>query len=102
LKNRLIASESGALNDANAVGKATPGRVVDLNRATREDLESLPGIGAVLAERVIVHRAAAGRFHMVEDLRAVKGIGSRKFDRIKPLVTVGAADARGNTEKQPL
>lgn len=75
--------------------------LLDLNRASAEDLESLPGIGAVLAQRVITYRRSVGRFQAVEDLREVKGIGSKKFDRIKPLVTVAASGSKGKTEKQP-
>ena len=83
-------------------GVAAVRRVVDLNRATAKELESLPGIGAVLAERVIAYRQSVGRFQSVEDLREVAGIGSKKFDRLKPLVTVAAAETKGKQEKRPL
>lgn len=76
--------------------------LLDLNRASAEDLESLPGIGAVLAQRVIAYRKSAGRFQAVEELREVKGIGSKKFDRIKSLVAVAASGSKGKTEKHPL
>lgn len=67
---------------ARAVGK------IDLNRATEQDLESLPGIGEVLAGRIVKYRQDIGSFNRVEDLRDVKGIGKKKFDRIKNLVQV--------------
>lgn len=67
---------------AKAVGK------LDLNRATEKDLESLPGIGAVLAGRIVKYRQDIGSFSRVEDLRDVKGIGKKKFDKIKNLVQV--------------
>lgn len=76
--------------------------LLNLNRASAEDLESLPGIGAVLAQRVIGYRKSVGQFQTVEELREVKGIGSKKFDRIKPLVTVATSGSKGNTEKHPL
>ncbi len=63
-------------------------RRVDLNHATASDLEALPGIGPKLAQRVIEHRASHGPFTKVEDLRQVKGIGHRKFDRLRPHVLV--------------
>ncbi len=66
-------------------------RLLDLNRASADELEALPGIGAVLAQRMIAFRTSAGGFRTVEDLREVKGIGSKKFDRIKSLVTVSAS-----------
>lgn len=64
---------------------------LDLNRASAGELESLPGIGTALAQRVIAFRASAGGFRRVDDLRAVKGIGAKKFDRLKSLVTVSTA-----------
>lgn len=76
--------------------------VLDLNRATAQELELLPGIGAVLAERVIAYRKSVGRFRTVEDLREVAGIGAKKFDRLKPLVTVAAAETENHAEKRPL
>jgi competence protein ComEA len=63
-------------------------RLLDLNRASAGDLVSLPGIGPVLAQRVLAFRDSAGGFRTIEDLRAVKGIGSKKYDRLKSLVTV--------------
>lgn len=73
------------------------GRLLDLNRASAGDLEALPGVGAVLAQRVIAFRQSAGGFRSIEDLRRVKGIGVKKFDRLKPLVTVFAVDQKDMT-----
>lgn len=73
-----------------AVGRTTPsatparGARLDLNRADAAALESLPGIGPVLARRIVEHRATHGRFVRVEDLLAVRGIGPRLFVRIAP------------------
>jgi len=75
--------------------------LVDLNRASVEDLESLPGLGPVLARRVVAYRQSAGKFQSVEDLRQVKGIGQKKLDRVRPLVTVAAPDKQRKTEKPP-
>lgn len=63
-------------------------RQVDLNQATASDLQALPGIGPKLAQRVIDHRTARGPFGKIEDLQRVKGIGRRKFDRLRPHVLV--------------
>jgi competence protein ComEA len=62
---------------------------VDLNRAGVAELEQLPGIGRVLAQRVVDWRGAHGRFKSVDELSNVKGIGSKKLAQIKPLVRVG-------------
>lgn len=71
---------------------ATP---LDVNRATLEDFERLPGIGPGLAKLLLAHRAQHGPFLRVEDLRAVKGIGQKRFERLAPLVTVSARRAMG-------
>lgn len=63
---------------------------LDLNHASVGELESLPGIGTVLAQRVVAFRASVGRFQKIEDLRRVKGIGVKKFERLKPFVVVSA------------
>lgn len=61
---------------------------LDLNQATKQDFDALPGIGARLAERIIAYRQSVGTFHSLDELRQVKGIGSKKFERIRPLITV--------------
>lgn len=66
---------------------------IDLNRANAGELESLPGIGAVLAQRVIAFRESVGGFQKIEDLRAVKGIGAKKFERLRSFVMVSAANS---------
>ena len=76
------------------------GQLLDLNRAKVGDLEALPGIGAVLAQRVITFRESVGGFRSIEELRGVKGIGAKKFDRLKPLVTVSTVDQRDTTERR--
>ncbi|HYM89327.1 MAG TPA: ComEA family DNA-binding protein [Nitrospiraceae bacterium] len=62
--------------------------LLDLNRATDQDFDALPGIGPRLAERIMEYRQSVGAFHSLDELRTVKGIGKKKFERIRPLVTV--------------
>ena len=73
---------------------------LDLNRATDEDFDALPGIGPRLAERIMEYRQSVGAFHSLEELRAVKGIGEKKFERIRPLVTVTPNDALQDRRKK--
>jgi len=61
---------------------------LNLNTATKEDLMLLPGVGEATAERIILHRQDNGPFQRTEDLRKVKGIGEKKFQKIKPYITV--------------
>jgi len=77
---------------AAATSKRSHRGLLDLNRATKQDFDALPGIGPRLAERIMEYRQSVGVFHALDELRAVKGIGKKKFERIRPLVTV-ASDA---------
>lgn len=65
-----------------------PDGLLDLNRATPADLEELPGIGPVLAARIVAYREDVGGFTAVGDLRDVGGIGEQKFQAIADLVAV--------------
>lgn len=62
----------------------TLGLALDLNKATQGDLEALPGIGPVLAQRIMAHRQTHGPFRRLEDLEQVPGIGPKKLAQIKP------------------
>jgi competence protein ComEA len=81
-----------------AAPKRSHQRLLDLNRATDRDLDALPGVGPKLAERIMEYRQSVGTFHSLDELRAVKGIGRKKFEQIRPLVTVtpdaGLSDRR--------
>ena len=62
---------------------------VDVNRATAPELESLPGVGPSLAQRILDYRKEHGPFQRIEDLMNVQGIGEKNFLRIREHVTVG-------------
>jgi len=63
--------------------------IVNINTATAAQLETLPGIGPVLAERIVAYRDEHGSFRAVEELTKVKGIGTAKVEAILDLITVG-------------
>ncbi len=67
---------------------ASTGRI-NINTATQAELESLPGIGPSLAQRILDYREQNGPFKTIEDIQNVKGIGPVTFERIKDLITVG-------------
>ncbi len=68
-----------------APGKKAPAIVrVDLNRASKRDLMGLPGVGEVIAERILLYREEHGGFAAVADLMKVKGIGRKKLEQIAP------------------
>lgn len=67
------------------------GTRLDLNRASQQDLERLPGIGPGLATRILDSRAQRGIFGSVDDLRRVRGVGDLTLARLRPLVSIGPA-----------
>ncbi len=87
--------ESGAAAVAGGPAPATGGASgasggkVDLNRATAAELDALPGVGPSTAQKIVDDREANGPFKKVEDLMRVSGIGQKKFDALKDLITVG-------------
>jgi competence protein ComEA len=84
--DRLARKPSGSTRTAKK--PTVPDRLMDLNTATVAELDTLPGIGPVLAARIVAEREKKP-FAKVEDLRRVSGIGPKKFEAIRPLVTVG-------------
>jgi len=71
-----------------AAKSAAPAAPVNINTATQEQLETLPGLGAKVAQRIIEYRQKNGNFKKVEDLMNVKGIGEKSFLKLKPMLTV--------------
>ena len=72
---------------------ATATAPVNLNTATAEQLETIPGIGAKTAERIIAYRQKNGGFKKIEDLMLVQGVGEKSFLKMKPLITVASTKA---------
>lgn len=73
--------------------KLTLGLTLDLNRATCSELEALPRIGPVLADRIVQDRRSNGPYLRVEDIKRVRGIGPAVLRHILPLVTVKGASS---------
>jgi len=69
-------------------GEGQSPQKIDINRAELWLLESLPGIGETLAERIVDYRSANGPFHRIEDLLKVSGIGEATFENMKDFITV--------------
>ena len=59
---------------------------VGINSSTKEELTNIPGVGEVLAMRIVEYRDAHGHFYRAEDLLEVEGIGAKKFEKIKEYI----------------
>ncbi len=73
---------------ADVFGASLTGALINLNSATCKQLEELPGIGEVIAQRIVDYRTEHGGFKIVDELLEVEGIGSKKFEDIKDKVVV--------------
>lgn len=74
--------------DAEDLSFGKGGTKVNINTATQNELDSLPGIGPALAQRIIDYREENGNFNAIEDLQNVKGIGDSKYEDIKDKIVV--------------
>jgi len=84
----LASSQEGLPKEARRTDEA-PAAAIDINRATVEDFSKLPGIGPKLARRIVAFREKHGPFRRVEDLLAIRGIGHKKWKKIRPYLRVG-------------
>ncbi|MGV9264414.1 helix-hairpin-helix domain-containing protein [Kitasatospora sp. NPDC003701] len=89
---QILVGEPGAEPAAGAgsgpAGAAGPKQPVSLNHATLEQLDTLPGVGPTLAQRIIAFRASHGSFRSLDQLRQVSGIGDRTYAEIRPMLTL--------------
>lgn len=88
ISTTTVAATGGNSRPAPAAPGTTVPLVVDLNRATVDELDRLPGVGPATARAIIDHRSRNGPFASIDDLLAVRGIGPAKLAEIKPWVRV--------------
>jgi competence protein ComEA len=89
---QIAVGVAGAVAPAGTSGPAPasgpPAGLVNINTATAEELDALPGVGPVMAQRIIAYRTDHGPFTAVTQLQQVSGIGDAKYADLSPLVTV--------------
>ncbi|MBR4289066.1 MAG: helix-hairpin-helix domain-containing protein [Oscillospiraceae bacterium] len=78
-----------AETEATTEAAATEPAVININTATAAQLQTLPGIGPVIAERIVAYRNEYGAFETVGELMNVSGIGEKKLEAVWDLVTIG-------------
>ena len=83
-----VSSIATATAPSSAAMSSRTSSTVNINTASQRALETLPGVGPSTAEKIISHRSTSGPFLRVEDLMKVKGIGPKKFERIRQFITV--------------
>lgn len=80
--------KKGETNNSSSTGTIDKNEKININTATKEELQSLPGIGPVTAERIIEFRETKGFFKKIEDIMNVPRIGPKMFEQIKEKITV--------------
>lgn len=73
----------------NTTAQTSPAGLLNINTATSEQLQELPGIGPALAQRIVAYRTANGPFSAPEELMNVSGIGAKRLEAIADLITTG-------------
>jgi len=73
--------------------KKPPGKPVNINTATSQELQQVPGIGPATAEKILQMRKSYGAFKSVDDLLAIRGLGPKRLEKMRKYLTVGKAVA---------
>jgi competence protein ComEA len=81
-------SSGGTTNGKDGQNTSLQGKKININSANAEELMVLPGIGEQIAKNIIDYRNQYGAFNIKEDLKNVKGIGEKKFEQIKDLISI--------------
>jgi comEA protein len=83
-----------------ATTKKPPLRPININTANAEELQLVPGIGPVTAEKILQMRKSYGAFKSVDDLVAIRGIGKKRLDKMRKYLTVGKAASPKSVQPQ--
>ena len=79
-------NEQGIINEEQGISNKN--QVLNINKATKEELQTLQGIGESTADKIITYRKENGNFKQIEDIKNVPGIGDAKYENIKDKISV--------------
>jgi competence protein ComEA len=85
---QILVGGSKTISGKSIIKKISPDNPLDVNRATLAQLDTLPGIGPVTAQRIIDYRNKVGRINAIDELKKISGLGGSKFEEIKPLLRI--------------
>jgi comEA protein len=91
----------GALAVSLPAKKKPPAAPINLNTASSEELQQVPGIGPVTAEKILQMRKSYGAFKSVDDLSAIRGIGPKRLEKMRKYLTVGKATSATKPASTP-
>lgn len=80
--------------------KKPPAKPVNINTASSEELQQVPGIGPATAQKILQMRKSYGPFKSVDDLLAIRGLGQKRLDKMRRYLTIGKANSP-KTEAPP-
>src|SRR6202171_523840 len=83
-----------------ATAKKPPLKPININVATSEELQQVPGIGPVTADKILQMRKSYGAFKSVDDLLAIRGIGKKRLDKMRKYLTVGKIVPKSTTPQK--
>jgi competence ComEA-like helix-hairpin-helix protein len=84
-----------------AANKKPPAKPININSASSEELQQVPGIGPVTADKILQMRKSYGAFKSVDDLLAIRGIGKKRLEKMRKYLTVSKSAAVGKAVACP-
>lgn len=90
LFSSVVSAESRSKRKAvRSAAKQPPKKPIDVNQASAEELEKLPGVGPVTAKAIVSYREKNGPFRRLEELMIIQGISEERLEKLRPWLTVG-------------